>query len=196
MQVSSCDKSASTKTQDISENETPLSIPSKSEESQEEAEKHYREALKLQVAGQTTEAIEEFKKSIEAGKNDKEMYRRVAELLIKLKRNEEAEMYLRRVIEKDSKDARAHWTLAAILVEMRNYENGLKEANLAKELYGESDISYVFDRLIGQAYDGLGDYENAIKHYKIFLKGRSYAPDSDDYKETQKRVSELEKQKQ
>ncbi len=146
----------------------------------------------MQVAGQLSEAIDEFKKSIAAGKDDKEMFRRVAELLVRLNQNEEAAGYFRKIIEKDPNDARAHWALAKILVETGKFADGLNEAKLAKDLYGESDTSYVHDRLIGQAYDGLGDYRNALLHYKMFVKGMSYAPDSDDYKTTKKRISELE----
>ncbi|MFN6964852.1 MAG: tetratricopeptide repeat protein [Pyrinomonadaceae bacterium] len=155
---------------------------------------YLREGLKHKAAGEYPEAIEQFKKSIAAGNDDKEMFRRIAELYLAQKRYVDAETYLREIIEKDAKDAMAHWALAKILVEnLGKFEEGLKEAITSKELYGDYDVSYVHDRVIGEAYDGLGDYENAIKHYRIFLRGASYAPESDDYKEIKKRVSELEK---
>jgi tetratricopeptide (TPR) repeat protein len=163
------------------------------EGSKQEQIEHRWAAQKLRLAGKTDEAIEELKRAIEAGDDDKETYREVADDLTGLKRYEEAEVYLRKIIEIDSKDARAHWALAKILVlELRRYEEGLKEAKLAQEYYGDDDLSYVRDYLIGKAYDGLGDYPNALRYYKSFLKGRSYAPDADDYKEVNKRVSELE----
>jgi tetratricopeptide (TPR) repeat protein len=158
-----------------------------------EQERHLNEGLKHKAAGEYPEAIEEFKKSIAAGNDDKEMFRRVAELYLAQKRYEDAEIYLRKILEKDARDAMAHWALAKILVEdLGKPREGLKEAVLSKELYGEDGTSYVHDRVIGKAYDGLGDYENAIKHYKIFLRGSSYAPHSKDFKETKERISELE----
>ena len=193
----SCGSKVSTQNhEDSSPGPSPVALAPKGAGSKQEQENHFRAALKLHLAGETAQAIEEFKKAIEAGDDNKETYREVAMLLIDLKRYEEAEIYLRKVIEKDAKDARAHWELAALLtLQFERYEEGLREANLAEEYYGKDGLSYVRDHLIGKAYDGLGDYGNALKHYKRFLKGRSYAPDSEDYKEAQKRVSELEKRR-
>lgn len=157
-------------------------------------EHHYNEALKFRAAGKIAEAIEEFKKAIKDGNDDKEIYREIARLLILLKRYEEAEGVLRKILEKDSEDAMAHWALAEILVEnLDRYEEGLREAVLSEKFYGDDGLSYIRSRVIGKAYDGLKDYDNAIKHYKIFLKESSYAPDTNDYKEIQKRLFELQK---
>ena len=82
-----------------------------------EQELHLHEGLKHKAAGEYTKAIGEFKKSIAAGNDDKEMFRRVAELYLAQKLYEPAETYLRRIIEKDPRDAMAHWALAEILVE-------------------------------------------------------------------------------
>lgn len=162
------------------------------EKPQLNAEEHFSAALKFEAAGQIADASEEFKRAIEAGKNDKEMYRRVAELLIKQKKFEEAANYLRKIIEKDARDARAHWALAKVLVEdLEKYQEGLKEAMLAKELYGNDGTSYVQDLVLARAYDGLGNYAQAVKHYRIFLAGSS-TPDSDSYQRTRRRLSELE----
>lgn len=158
-----------------------------------EQKMYLNEGLKHQAAGKYPEAIEEFKKSIGAGNDDKEMFRRIAELYIALKKWEDAELYLREILDRDSEDAGAHGALAGVLVwQLGKYDEGLKEALISKEKT-PSNTSHVVDRTIGKAYEGLGDYENAIKHYKIFLRGTSYAPDSDDYKDTKKRISELEK---
>ena len=192
--TSSCENPVSMRNQEASAMRPSPTVSPEGKQYQRNLEYHYNEALKMRAAGKTAEAIDEFKKSIEAGTDDKETYREVARLLVSLKRYEEAEEYLRKVFEKDPEDGRAHWALARVLVEhLGKYEEGLKEALLSKRLYGDDGTSHVHDRIIGKAYDGLKDYENAIKHYKIFLKGSSRIPDSEDYKEIQKRLSELEK---
>jgi tetratricopeptide (TPR) repeat protein len=194
---SACENPLLRQNRDVSVVEvSPTETPKRENPGKPLAEVHFYRGLKFKAAGEYERAIEEFKKSIEAGNDDKEMYRRLAELYLALKKYEEAENYLRIILEKDSKDLMAHWALAKILVEnLGKYDEGLKEALLSKELYGKDGSSHVRDLLIGKAYDGLGDYENAIKHYKLFLKGTSYAPDSDDYKETKKRISEIENKK-
>lgn len=158
------------------------------------SEVYLNQGLKYKAAGEYENAIAEFKKSIEAGGDDKEMHRRVAELYILLKKYEDAKTYLKAILKKDEEDAMAHWALAKILVEnLGEYEEGLREAIISKKLYGQDGTSHVHDRIIGKAYDGLKDYKNAIKYYKLFLKGSSYVPDSNDYKEAKKRVLELER---
>lgn len=193
----SCENTVSMQNQGtIASKVSPTVIPKQKDSTDSQADVYFYQGLKYKAAGEYMKAIEKFKKSIEAGNDDKEMYRRVAELYLALKKYEDAEFYLRKILEKDSKDAMAHWALAKVLVEnLGKYDEGLKEAILSKELYGKDGSSHVHDRIIGFAYDGLGDYENAIKHYKLFLKGSSYAPDSDDYKEIKKRISELENKK-
>lgn len=190
----SCENTVSTQNQDAVKTQPSATITPEEKQYKRNLEYHYNEALRMRGSGEIPKAIEEFKKAIEAGNDDKETYREVARLLISQKRYEEAEIYLRKVLEKDSEDAMAHWFLAKVLVEhLGKYEEGVHEAILSKKLYGEGDSSHVHDRIIGKAYDGLKDYKNAIKHYKIFLKGRSYAPDASDYKEIKKRISELQK---
>lgn len=189
----SCESTVSMQSQDAPKTQPSSTITPEEKQYKRNSEYHYNEALKMRAAGKIAEAIEEFKKAIEVGNDDKETYREVARLLILQKRYEEAEIYLRKVLEKDSKDVRAHWALAGLLVEhLEKYEEGLKEALISKEL-DSSDTSYVIEKTLGRAYEGLGDYENAIKHYRIFLKESSYAPDAADYKKIQKRLSELQK---
>lgn len=176
---------------------SPSPTPDSKERPSEEFLRHYHEGLKIKVNGKfpddVPKAIEEFKKASAIDPNDTGTYEQIAELYISVKQYEDAEAYLRKIIEKDSEDAIAHWTLTKILIEhLDKYEEGLQQAIIAEKLYGNDGLSFVRARLIGKAYDGLKDYENAVKHYKTFLKGLD-SPDADDYKETKKRVSELEK---
>jgi tetratricopeptide (TPR) repeat protein len=158
---------------------------------------HYNAGLKLQIGGKfpedVTKAVEEFKKAAEIKPDDKETYRRIVELYISVSKYEEAEVYLRKILEVDSEDGIAHWTLAQILVEhLGKYEEGLREIAISEKLYGNDGLSYVRSHLMGKAYDGLGENEKAVKQYKIFLK-ESGSPDANDYKEVKKRIFELEK---
>lgn len=195
----SCAYSVSTqKTEGLYEN-SPTVNPNqeetnKKQKSNEKAKDYLNQGLKYKVNGEYEKAIEAFKKSIEAGNDDKEMYRRIADLYLSLKKYQDVETYLRKILENDPIDEMAHWALAKILVEnLGKYEEGLKEAKISQELHGNKDsLSYVHDRIIGKAYDRLGDYRNAIKHYKFFLKRSSYNPDFKDFKEVKKRVKELE----
>ena len=157
------------------------------------AREHFYRGLQFQSAGDYPKAIEQFKLSIEAGNDDKEMYRRVSDLYRSLKDHESEAEYLRAILEKDTDDSQANSALANVLVwDLQDYENGLKQAMFARSL-DKSDVAYVMNRTIGRAYEGLGENQNAIKHYKIFLKEGPFLPDSDLYKEVKQRVLELER---
>lgn len=174
---------------------SPSPISNSKERPSKEFLRHYHEGLKIKVNGKfpddVPKAIEEFKKASAIDPKDKETYRRIAELHISIKQYEDAEIYLRKIIEQDSEDGMANLALTQILIDhLGRHEEGLREANIAEKLYDSNTAS--FAHLKGKAYDGLGDYENAAKQYEIFLKELDL-PDSDDYKQVKKRVSELQK---
>lgn len=178
----------------------PLATASPKERASKEFLEHYHKGLKIRHNGKFPEdvpaAIEEFKKASEINPDDKETYRQIAELYVSINRYEDAATYLRKLLEKDAEDAIAHASLAQVLIEhLGKYEEGLRETVIVEKIYGNDGLSYARARLVGKAYDGSKDYENAIKHYKIFLKGSS-SPDADDYKKIKTRLSELEKVRQ
>jgi tetratricopeptide (TPR) repeat protein len=156
--------------------------------------KHYNEALRLDAAGEREKAIEEMKKAIAIKPKYRDSYGWIAKWYDTLGQIENMANTYRQIIELFPEDLIAHNSLAKILIRnLKQYDEGLKEAKLSKEL-SSKEMSYVLDKLVGEAYKGLGDKESAIKHYKLFLKGLYHDPDSGDYKDVKKKVLELEKQ--
>lgn len=167
--------------------------PSQTEDGQKTGKDFYDEALKLRSDGKLEESAEKFTQAAESGFNEIESYREAAKVYLVLKRYNDAEKYFLKILEKNPKDDTAHWALARLYIfDMKKYQEGLREAQIIKEM-DKTSYSYIWKDWIGRGYDGLGDYENAIKHYKIFLKGNSDMPDSYDYKDTKARITELEK---
>lgn len=190
----SCENKVSTQSYNAS-NTQPVPTSVSKEKPSSEFLIHYHEGLKIKVNGKfpddVPKAIEEFKKAAEINPADKETYRRIAELYVSINKYEEAATYYRKIIKLDSNDGYAQWALAQLLVEnLGKYREGLQKIDVSEKLYGNDGLSYVRARLKGKAYDGLGEYESAIKYYQIFLKG-SASPDADDYKQVGKRISEL-----
>lgn len=157
----------------------------------------FNAGVKLQESGKFPDdipkAIEEYKKALEIKPDDKVTYQRIVESYLSISKYEEAEVYLRKMIEADPENGYAHWSLAQILVDRLNkFEEGLREVEISEKLYGDDGLSDNFASYKGKAYEGLGDYENALKQYKIYLKAGT-TPDADDDKEIKAKVFELEK---
>lgn len=165
--------------------------PSKTS-SQQTWEPHFYEAHRLWGAGEKESAIKEMLKVIEAGHDDKEVYRQLAEWSSQVENFGDEELYLRKLLAKDQDDARAHFALTESLVKTGRYEEAIIEAKITKKMYKEEQLDYLLDKLIGEAYDKLGEWKNARDHYAIFLKRASFAPSSDDYKRVSKRIDELD----
>lgn len=204
--VGSCERVSSLKNQNTSPpgdsaSYTPPNNTAQNNAKQEAAntkcanngERFYWEGIRLRGEGKFEEAIERFKQSAANDCKVIEAYHRIAEIYRVLKRYEDQETYLLKILERDSQEDKAHWALARLYIfDMKKYKEGLKEAEIVKET-DKSNLNYVWENWIGRADDGLKDYESAVKHYKIFLKGVSNSPDSYDYKYTKKRINELEK---
>lgn len=155
---------------------------------------HFSEALTLSQKGEYEKAIEEMEKVVRAKPGDVIAYNWMAKWYSVLKKyDKEADVY-KRLIEIDPKDSGSRWALAKILVrELGRYEEGLAEAKQAQELFTEG--KYTPDQVIGEAYEKLGNNEQALKHYKLFLKGMAEWPESDAYKQTKKKIAKLENTK-
>lgn len=174
----------------------PTAAPTEKVVNKEDFEKHYSEGLRIEFnekfPDDTPKAIEEFKKATESDPKDTRAYWHMARLYDALKQYNEAEFCYRQIMKRDSKDLRAQWALAYLLVwDSQKYEEGLKEALIARER-DTSSTSFVMEETIGKAYEGLRDIPNAIKHYKLYLKGFD-SFDSNDYKNMKKKIAELEK---
>lgn len=136
-------------------------------------------------------ALEEFKKASEIKPEDDRPYRRISELYISINKFEESVVYLRKIISLDTKDKYAEWTLTRILIEhLSGYEEGLQRIADAEKLYGDDDLSFIRPLFKGKAYEGLLDYENAVKNYEIYLN-KINSVDSADYQKIKKRVFDL-----
>lgn len=164
----------------------------------EEARKHYWEGLRIKdnydIPDNTLKAIEEFKKSAEFDPKDTMPYWQMIPLYARLKEYDEVESCYRKIMEIDSNNLGAQWGLAYVLVwNLDKYEEGLKEALIAKDK--KATDSFIIEETIGKAYEGLGDTQNAIKHYKIYLKDLRDLDSSDStlYKEMKKKITEMEK---
>lgn len=162
---------------------------------------HFDKGVNLSFDGNTpdniTKAIEEFKKAGELDQKDTVVFWRMAELYYRAKDYEGLADCYREILKRDPKQLNAQYGLARVLIEnLKNYDEGLKEALIAKE----KDASYPFliEKIIGEAYEGMGDIPNAIKHYKAYLKDFRDSKDTGStlYKNMQKKVTELEKMPQ
>jgi tetratricopeptide (TPR) repeat protein len=153
-------------------------------------------ARNFRFAGKVQEAIDEYQKSIKIGCNEIEIHRELAEMYHGLRNFDKTIEEYQLLLKIDNKDLRGHWALASVLIlDKKDFENGINEAVLVQKMMDENDIfgKREIDRLLGKAYDGLGDSDNAKKYFSKFLKGCSETPDSKDCKEIKNRIMELKK---
>lgn len=149
----------------------------------------------LQAQGKAEEALEVYRTLVETNHPESiEIHRSMAEILTGLRRFGEASSHYQSLLREKPEDARAHFAYANLLiVHMKDCQEGLLEAKLSKDLFGDDGLAYVRDLMIAKGYDCLGHSSKARSYYKSFVDGASFAPDSEDYKSAQKRLKELEK---
>lgn len=178
-----------------SENMSPTPTPISNTIEISEGDDLLNKARSLQAMGKADEAIALYENLLTQEHPSRiEIHRSIAEISLGLEKYDQAAKHYRSMTDIDPNDARARWALAKVLIEyLRECKDGLGEAELAKKAYGHDGQQYVRDRMIGKAYDCLGNKQKAIEYYKRFLKGAAFAPDSGDFKETSKRVHELSK---
>lgn len=157
---------------------------------------HYHKGTNIWAVGKFPEdmpqALEEFRKASEIEPDDITALEWMIKIYTRLEDYKNvAECY--REIMRRNPESRAQWGLGYTLVwNLEEYEEGLKQVSQFKAKEKPSDITYIYDKTIARAYEGLKDYPNAIKHYKIWLKG-SDMPTAYEYKEVAQKVLELEK---
>jgi tetratricopeptide (TPR) repeat protein len=156
-------------------------------------ETHFNEALRLGSAGEQERAIEEMNKALEIRPDHKISLYWISRWYSTLRRfKDEADVY-RRIIKIDPNETQARLLLSQLLVhELHEYEEGLKEAQISKQQLAGPD-AYVIDKLIAEAYAGLGDNENAIKYYKLFLKESVVVHNPIEQRDIKMRIQELAK---
>jgi tetratricopeptide (TPR) repeat protein len=155
---------------------------------------HLHKGQQLLSSGKNEEAVAEYQQAIELGLDRQDTRMDLAEAFTRLNRNQDAAEQYRLLIRRDDGDWRAHWALAQLLIlKLNDYEEGLREVTISKELdKGDADIAYTYDYYIAKAYDGMGQYDKALDHYKIFMKGEAKnSSGSDELKEVTQRVKEI-----
>jgi tetratricopeptide (TPR) repeat protein len=133
------------------------------------------EARAVSIKEGSLNAINEYKSIIEKGCDTEESRMSLGLAMAGAKRfNEAAEQY-RTVIKRNPKHWAAHWTLAQTLIlELNQYDEGLKMVYKSKDLDNMGDIGYIYDFFIAKALDGLGDYKRASLHYQKYIKEQSH----------------------
>ena len=130
-------------------------------------------ALSLNSANRE-ESVEEYNSMIQQGCDNERLRLQYGLTLGSLNRWQEAAEQYRNIIKRNPKNWYAHWTLAQTLIlELNQYEEGLNEVEISKQLDDMGDIGFTYDYYTGKALDGLGRYEEAIKHYEIYIRLQS-----------------------
>jgi tetratricopeptide (TPR) repeat protein len=113
-----------------------------------------------------------------------------------LRRHEEAIDEFRVAIQRDKNDWRAHWSLSESLLQMKQYNEALKELQMAKGLDAEGRSNGFYDYYTAKALDGLGRYNEAVQDYEAFLKrAEKVESNSPRVREVKARVEALQKRK-
>lgn len=158
----------------VSSNITTAHSPVASQDYQYSCEERLQQARILSIKGELENAINEYKKLIEQGCDTSGSRINFGLALAEAGRWDEAVEQYRIIVKRDPKDWAAHWTLAQTLIlELGQYEEGLKEVKAARELDDMGDVGYNYDFFIGKALDGLRRYEEAVTYYDIYIKAQS-----------------------
>lgn len=105
---------------------------------------------------------------------------------------EEAARHYRVAIARDEKDWRAHWSLANVLLETKQFAEALKELQIVKRLDPKNTAAGVYIYETAKALDGLERRNEALKEYEAFLqRAKRVEPNSPRVREVRARVEEL-----
>lgn len=152
-------------------------------------EDHYYRANNLKQALEPEEALKEYHLAIENGYDTVELRIQLGTLLAgQLKRPEEAVEQLRIAARRDEGNWRTHWPLAQSLLAIKEYEEALREIEVADTLdpEGHADGFYLFYR--AKALDGLQRHAEAFEEYQAFLKSNDDVGDTPKVLDARERV--------
>ena len=190
-QTGCCEKVASS-SQHTEESEKVVSHAATAGNEQLSGEDHYYRANNLKQALEPEEALKEYDLAIENGYDTVELRIQLGTLLAdQLKRPEEALEQLRIAARRDEGNWRTHWQLAQSLLATREYEEALREIEVADSLDpdGHADGFYSFYR--AKAFEGLGRYREALREYKGFLKSNDDVGDTPKVLDARERVTTI-----
>lgn len=107
--------------------------------------------------------------------------------------HEAAEQY-RLVIKRSPRHWAAHWALAQTLIlELGQFEVGLKETTRSRELDDLGDVGHLYDYYLGRAFEGMGRPHEALSHFRKFEKRQSKINKNDEkLNDARKRIEKLE----
>lgn len=157
-------------------------------------EAHFYRANGLNYgAGKPEAALKEYNLAIENGYDTNELRMEMGRLLARqLHRPEEAIEQFRIVIQRDETEWRAHWPLAKLLLETKQYDEALKELEISKQLDSEGNSNGFYAYYTALALDALGRYDEALKDYEAFLeRAKKIEPNSSRADEVKARVEAI-----
>jgi Flp pilus assembly protein TadD len=133
----------------------------------DDAEAHYRAGDQLAKSGNLLGAEVEYKKSLELQAKNPSSLGALAYLYSTQKRYPEAEAALRKFIELDAQNAKAHVQLGSVLLESNQKDGAMKELAAASGLAG-SDPALL--RNIAELYATHSLYAQAAQQYSTVLR--------------------------
>lgn len=154
----------------------PLPAPSTPERVESSPpQNHFHEALRLGSAGRFEAAIREMELYLLNNPRDTVAIGWIAKWLSALgQQSKEAEVY-RTLVEINKHDAASRLDLAKLQIRnLHECADGLKNAVIAKSLYS-GRMQFMVDKLIGEAYECLGDTGKAIGSYRMYIAGAKRA---------------------
>lgn len=152
-------------------------------------EDHYYKANNLKQALEPEEALKEYRLAMESGYDTVELRIQLGLLLAgPLKRLEEAVEQFRIAALRDEGNWRAHWPLAQSLLDIKQYDEALREIEVADRLdpEGHADGFYFFYRAKG--LDGLERHREALEEYEAYLKRNDHIGDTPEVLDARERV--------
>jgi len=133
----------------------------------DDAEAHYRAGDQLEKSGNLAGAEVEYKKSVELQAKNPSALGALAYIYSTQKRYPEAEAALRKFIEIDPQNAKAHLQLGSVLLESNQKDVAIKELSAASGLAG-SDATLV--KNVAELYATHSLYPQAAQQYSTALR--------------------------
>lgn len=139
-----------------------------------QCEERMAQARTISIKQGPKPAVQQYKEIIAAGCDDNNVEMNLGLAYARAGNFEEAAERYRLVISRDQNHWAAHWALAQTLIlELRSYEEGLKEVDASRQLDNMDGTGFLYDYFFGRAYEGLQDYDRALVHYRIYEKAQS-----------------------
>jgi tetratricopeptide (TPR) repeat protein len=190
-----CSERVASSTQSTQQGEKASSNANPHDNQPVSGEDHYYKANNLKEALEPEEALKEYRLALESGYDTVELRIELGSLLAgPLKRQDEAVEQFRIATQRAQGDWRAHWPLAQSLLDTKQYDEALREIEVADGLdpEGHADGFYLFYR--AKALDGLERYREALEEYEAFLKRNDDIGDTPKVHDARERVRNIRRE--